>query len=719
MAGMLLVLLLPALPLAAQEGTPDGFADLAFAALWTRADLPVAQGIANRSWTWGAQPGAWRYERYLGAPEDVRLVQYFDKSRMEINDPTGDRSSPWFVTNGLLVFELISGQVQTDIATYEQRKPADIPIAGDPIDNPLAPTYAMLGRIASLYEPSMAAPLVGMYVENTYSPQGIGIGIRDDLKLPASQIVRYDETMGHNIPRAFDEFMRQVGLVSVDGQLVREQIVDPLYTFGHPVTEPYWAQVTIGGEPRPVLFQAYQRRILTYTPDNPDPWKVEMGNVGQHYYRWRYGEELRYAQPPLAEGVRVRETTIALPTYAYEQALVPTAPDDPIYPYQRLDRERVGPPQPRDYRAVVLENRFLELTMLPELGGRLYRAVPRATGHNLFYANPVVKPSVFGQRGWWLGVGGLEWAAPTQEHGYLEHLPWELTTREQDGGRVARVAMTEQQSGMQVVGEVGLQPDAGTFSVQMQVTNDTPAAHPLQMWTNAMLTPGAANHTGEGLHFLMPTEQVIIHAAEETQAPAPGELMPWPTLEGRDMSYPAAWDGYLGAFAPQPLPFLGVYDTQRDEGAAVLHGPETVGGKVFAFSEHFNRDYYTDDGSDYVELWSGAQPTFWDNPPLEPGATRSISAVWLPLWGIGDLAVASEAGALGLSQRPDGGSTVTLAVARSIPGAEVVVRLDGAEVFRSAPLDLRPDLPLPLDLPRDVRGRALEVEAPGLLLRVP
>ena len=38
-----------------------------------------------------------------------------------------------------------------------------------------------------------------------------------------------------------------------------------------------------------VLVQAFERRIVTYTPDNPPGWQVEMGNVGQHYHGWRYG----------------------------------------------------------------------------------------------------------------------------------------------------------------------------------------------------------------------------------------------------------------------------------------------------------------------------------------------------------------------------------------------------------------------------------------------
>jgi hypothetical protein len=56
-----------------------------------------------------------------------------------------------------------------------------------------------------------------------------------------------------------------------------------------PISEPFWARVKVGGVEKEVLMQAFQRRVLTYTPSNPAGFQVEMGNVGQHYLRWRYG----------------------------------------------------------------------------------------------------------------------------------------------------------------------------------------------------------------------------------------------------------------------------------------------------------------------------------------------------------------------------------------------------------------------------------------------
>src|SRR5687768_6905672 len=73
----------------------------AFQRVWDRTDKPVADGKAVRSWLWG--PEALKpttYEPYQQAPNGRRLVQYFDKSRMEITDPNGDPTSQWYVTNG-------------------------------------------------------------------------------------------------------------------------------------------------------------------------------------------------------------------------------------------------------------------------------------------------------------------------------------------------------------------------------------------------------------------------------------------------------------------------------------------------------------------------------------------------------------------------------------------------------------------------------------------
>ena len=87
----------------AQTGNgPQPFADPAFERVWTRTDKLVQQGAVPRSWFWGPTPRTSLREPNQESPGGTRLVQYFDKSRMEINDPNGDPNSTFYVTNGLL-----------------------------------------------------------------------------------------------------------------------------------------------------------------------------------------------------------------------------------------------------------------------------------------------------------------------------------------------------------------------------------------------------------------------------------------------------------------------------------------------------------------------------------------------------------------------------------------------------------------------------------------
>ncbi|MCO5176624.1 MAG: hypothetical protein M9890_06590 [Thermomicrobiales bacterium] len=60
-----------------------------------------------------------------------------------------------------------------------------------------------------------------------------------------------------------------------------------LYVLGHPLSEPYWVQTEVAGVEQYVLLQAFERRVLSYTPGNPDGWQTESGNAGQHYRIWR------------------------------------------------------------------------------------------------------------------------------------------------------------------------------------------------------------------------------------------------------------------------------------------------------------------------------------------------------------------------------------------------------------------------------------------------
>jgi hypothetical protein len=248
----------------------------------------VQQQRAVRTWIWGPNVRWRETEPYAESPNGLRQVVYFDKSRMEITNPNGDEHSIWFVTNGLLVTELISGRMQTGDSRFEQRLPADVNVAGDP-DDRRGPMYSTFTNLLS------AAPAP----DGALLTQRVG---RDGTVSNDAALARYNVTaahrvqvpgLHHQVASVFWSFMNSSGLVYLNGNFVTAPLFqDPFYATGYPITEAYWANVRVGGQQREVLMQCFQRRCLTYTPDNPLEWRVEMGNVGDHYYRWRYcGEE--------------------------------------------------------------------------------------------------------------------------------------------------------------------------------------------------------------------------------------------------------------------------------------------------------------------------------------------------------------------------------------------------------------------------------------------
>ncbi len=255
---------------------PAGVARLDQAAIarWQAADYDIWRGAVQRTWTWGPDVLAIRQEPYVGTPGGVRTVYYFDKSRMEINDPQGDRTSQWFVTNGLLVREMLAGLVQTGPEATTPLAPPTIPLAGDATENG-AVTYAALSTVATLDGGQNAAPdRSGKSITTTIDATG-AVGNQPWLD-GAARYGYYEPTLDHNIA---DVFWKWLGA----------QPVDWVYAVGYPLSEPYWTNAKIGDEHVWVLVQAFERRVLTFVPTAPDGWQVAAGNVGGHYYQWRYG----------------------------------------------------------------------------------------------------------------------------------------------------------------------------------------------------------------------------------------------------------------------------------------------------------------------------------------------------------------------------------------------------------------------------------------------
>lgn len=275
-----------ALASAPQAGRP--FADPAFASLWARTDALVAGTKVQRSFYWGVQPNTGAiYEDFAEGPNGKHLVQYFDKGRMEINNPNGDKNSPFYVTTGLLTLEMISGFIQTGAGAQQDHWRADIPVAGD-TDDQNAPTYASLRQHYISWDNPRP---VGQVITDTINRAGTeGADSRyARYNIKVAKVVNFDERVPYNVPNVFWQFLNASGPVLVNGKQTTARLSDPwFYVTGRPATRAYWTNVRIAGKPTDVLFQAYERRVLTYVPSAPAGWQVQMGNIGLHYYDWRY-----------------------------------------------------------------------------------------------------------------------------------------------------------------------------------------------------------------------------------------------------------------------------------------------------------------------------------------------------------------------------------------------------------------------------------------------
>jgi hypothetical protein len=271
-----------------QSASAADFGSYAFQQIWNRTDQPVLTGKVNRTWMWGPAPFTGvLLEPYVqgnvAGQQGVRRVQYFDKSRMEITDSTADPNSDWYVTNGLLAKEMITGEMQTGDNSYVDYGPAQIDLAGDEND-PNSPTYATFNSLMS-YKP---LPL-GWTVLQTVDRHG-SVGNDPSAAIYQVTAAHYVAQTNHDVASVFWDFMNSSG-TTFDGTQYSDAKLfsNPFFATGLPISEAYWTTVKVGGKPQKVLVQAFERRVLTYTPDNPDGWKVESGNVGRHYYEWRYG----------------------------------------------------------------------------------------------------------------------------------------------------------------------------------------------------------------------------------------------------------------------------------------------------------------------------------------------------------------------------------------------------------------------------------------------
>ena len=256
-------------------------------------------------------------------------------------------------------------------------------------------------------------------------------------------------------------------------------------------TLPYTATITSNAPPTP---------LPEGTPTTqPTPLRPTPSNAANVYY----------------------ETTLSIATYPYVDYLQQETDARYNIPYWWLDRTAYETTQPtptsQPYRALIVENEYLQLTFLPELGGRLYRCIHKPTGLNLFYQNPVVKPSRWGamipaEHNWWLAVGGMEWALPVHEHGYEFGNTWEYSVEATAQGTTVILWDSQDQNRLRFEVRVTLPPGKAAFVVRPRLLNAMASDVSVQFWINAMLTLGSHTVSPE-TEFVLPAGPVVSSAS--------------------------------------------------------------------------------------------------------------------------------------------------------------------------------------------------------------
>ena len=180
----------------------------------------------------------------------------------------------------------------------------------------------------------------------------------------------------------------------------------------------------------------------------------------------------------------------------------------------------------RQYRVIVLENSYLKVLILPEVGGRIWQVIHKPSGAAMFYQNSVVKPTHWGnvdQLGW-LALGGLEWNLPVIEHGYDWGAPWGFIPLQQSED-LATVTIFTPQDGRYLNASitVSLRAGAAAFEIAPTITNTSNRTLAFSYWEDAMLAPGSGKQLSAQLHVVLPTTRMTIHSTFDKTLPQPGQ----------------------------------------------------------------------------------------------------------------------------------------------------------------------------------------------------
>ena len=192
--------------------------------------------------------------------------------------------------------------------------------------------------------------------------------------------------------------------------------------------------------------------------------------------------------------VRVWEGSVTIPTYGWAEDVNPkfwalegevkfstTVKGSIVYPYTMQDH-LYRTKENRTYKALFLENEYLKVTCLPELGGRLHSVLDKTEGKEMFHFNKVIKPGMIAMRGAWIS-GGVEWNAGPQGHTVTILSPVDAVIgRNADGSAYLEVSNLEKSLRTQWTVRVTLHPGKSYLDERIRIFNPTDGVNPYYFW---------------------------------------------------------------------------------------------------------------------------------------------------------------------------------------------------------------------------------------------
>ncbi|MCI1979032.1 MAG: DUF5107 domain-containing protein [Bifidobacteriaceae bacterium] len=358
--------------------------------------------------------------------------------------------------------------------------------------------------------------------------------------------------------------------------------------------------------------------------------------------------------------VTINDTILTIPTYEigaadknpeFIEKRVYQGSTGKVYPYpvvETISDEKVD----KDYKAVIIENEYLKVTVLPELGGRIQYALDKTNNYDFVYHNDVIKPALVGLLGPWIS-GGIEFNWP-QHHRPTTYLPVDYEVKDlPDGGKAVLCHDTDQIHGTEVIVSIGLHPGKAYIEISARLYNGTSLPQSFLWWANPAVPVN--DHTQS--IFPPDVTAVMDHGKRDvSRFPiATGTYYKHDYSEGVDISryknIPVP-TSYMAA--KSNFDFVGGYDYK--ERAGILHVADhhvSPGKKQWTwgsgdFGHAWDRNL-TDANGPYVELMTGV---FTDNQPdftwLKPFEEKTFTQYFMPYKNVGQVKNATTEASLGL-----------------------------------------------------------------------